>query len=443
MTATKVVDPGTEMQETQSFSERIRGEFPAFDPAINPTTPIFFDNPGGTQVPRQVVEAFTDCLIRKNANLGGAFATSKAADEVYLKAHQDMARLFNASSTGEVIFGQNMTTLTLQMSRALGPRFSPGDEIILTQMEHDANYTPWMLMARDHGLEVKILPFEQDRFEFDLSRLDDLLSPRTKMLCINHASNMTGTINDVKTACAKAKSVGALVYIDSVQFAPHGVIDVQDIGCDFLVCSPYKFFGPHMGVLWGRESLLSDITPYKLKAASNDLPDRFETGTLNHEGMAGISAVMDYFNWIGETFAEQSHHQPYTKFDDQRRNFCAGMDFLFEYEMPLTLRLINGLKEFKGVKIHGITDPQAMHRRVPTVSFTVEQCQPRSIASYLAERGIQVWDGHNYALAPMEALGLLDRGGAVRIGLAHYNTLEEVDTVLKVMEECLHEVKNK
>ncbi len=419
----------------------LRAEFPALGNAPTPTdgarAPIFLDNPGGTQVPRCVVEAVSDCLIHKNANLGGPFATSRAAGQVFSAAHEAMADFYNAASAREIVFGQNMTSLTFHMSRSLGRLFSPGDEIILTEMEHDANFAPWLLMARDHGLEVKVLPFDPESFEFDLSRLDDLLGPRTRLLGINHASNLTGTINDVKAAAAKAKAAGALVYVDSVQFAPHGFIDVQDIGADMMVCSPYKFFGPHMGVLWAREALLMDLEPYKVRAAGDGLPDRFETGTLSHEAMAGVTAVVDYLDWIGSELADPLYRARYPNATGRRRNLRAAFDFATDYETPLTLRLIEGICQLPGTRVLGITNPNAVARRVPTVSFIAEGHAPSDIAGALGQRGIQVWSGHNYALEPARALGVLESGGVVRIGLAHYNTLKEVEETLTALEEVM------
>ncbi len=405
----------------------IRSQFPALSSANDAAAPIFMDNPGGTQVPQVVIDAMVDCLVHSNSNLGGAFATSERAGAVVSDAHIAMMDFMNANSPREIVIGQNMTTLTLHISRSIGRSFSEGDEIIVTKMEHDANVSPWLLMARDHGLTVKVLPFNRETFEFDMDELDKLLSPRTKLVAFNHASNMTGTINDVKAVVKRAHDVGALVYVDSVQYAPHGVIDVQDLGCDFLVCSPYKFFGPHMGVLWGREDLLMALEPYKLRAAAESLPDRFETGTLSHEGMAGITATIDYFAAIGRDHADQIYHSRYDQFGERRQNLCAALDYLTDYEIPLTRSLIEGLSSLPGVKIHGITNPNAMNLRVPTVSFTAEGHHPKTIAASLGKQSIQVWDGHNYALGPVEYLGLMDGGGVVRVGLAHYNTMEDVD----------------
>jgi len=417
--------------------ELIRSQFPALSSSNGRTPPVYLDNPGGTQVPRQVIDAITDCLIYKNANLGGPFRTSQAATQVVDDAHQAMVDFVNANCAREIIIGQNMTSLTFHMSRSLGRMFSPGDEIIVTRMDHDANVSPWLLMARDNDLTVKFLNFNKDTYEFDLEALDALLSERTRLVCFGHASNLTGTINDVKAAVGRAKSVGALVFIDSVQYAPHGIIDVQDLGCDFLVCSPYKFFGPHMGVLWGREEVLLQLDPYKVRPASNELPDCFETGTLSHEGMAGITATIDYFAWIGETIAEETYQLRHSHANQRRQMICAAMECLTDYETPLTRQLIDGLGSIKGVKIHGITNPNAVEKRVPTVSFTAVGHRPVDIATTLGNQGIQVWNGHNYAVEPVNYLGLMEAGGVVRIGLAHYNTAEEVERTLRAIDQII------
>jgi len=415
----------------------IRSQFPALTRLNGQTPPVFLDNPGGTQVPQQVIDAITDCLIYKNANLGGPFRTSEDATLVVDEAHRAMADYVNANSPREIIIGQNMTTLTFHFSRSIGRMLSPGDEIIVTRMDHDANVSPWLLMARDYDLTVKYLSFDKETYEFDLDALDELLSERTRLVCFGHASNLTGTINDVSAAVARAKSVGALIFVDSVQYAPHGIIDVQDLGCDFLVCSPYKFFGPHMGVLWGREDILLQLAHYKVRPAGNGLPDCFETGTLSHEGMAGISATVDYFAWIGQTIADEHYRLRHHKGNQRRQMICAALECLTDYEIPLTRQLIDGLGAMKGVKIHGITNPNALEKRVPTISFTAEGHRPVDIAATLGAQGIQVWDGHNYAVEPVNYLGLMESGGVVRIGLAHYNTAEEVEQTLAAIDHIL------
>ena len=417
--------------------ERIRAQFPALQQESNGKHWTYLDNPGGTQVPRRVIDAISRCLVESNANLGGAFATTVAAGQLVDEAHKAMADFVNAHSPDEIIFGQNMTSLTFHMSRSIGKMMSAGDEIILTCMEHDANVTPWELLAHDMGLEIKRLPFNRDSFEFELDQLSALVSDRTRLVCFNHASNMTGTINDVKAVSEIAHRVGALVYVDSVQFAPHGAIDVQDLGCDFLVCSAYKFFGPHISMLWGREELLKELEPYKLRAAGDGLPDRFEIGTLSHEAMAGATAAINYFDWIGTELTPEHHHQAWQHLEGRRRSIHAAMDYLFEYEKALTERMIDGLQAIKGLTVQGITDPEAMDRRVPTISFTMEGWDPADIAQRLAGENIFVWSGHNYAIEPAKWLGIYDRGSVLRIGLAHYNSLEEVDRTVRMLEDIL------
>src|SRR5210317_2389715 len=281
--------------------DAVRAQFPALAIKDDGVRRIYLDNPAGTQVPRMVADAMSACLLSANANLGGHFRTSQAATEIVNSARDAMADLLNAPSRDEIVFGQNMTTLTLHISRSIGRLFRPGDEIVLSQMDHDANVWPWALLARDLNLEVRWLLFNTDTFEFDLDVLDNLITERTRLLCVGGASNLTGTLNDVTTICEKAKAVGALTYIDGVQSVPHVVTDVQAIDCDFLVCSPYKFFGPHQGVLWGRRELLEKLEPYKVRPATSAIPECFETGTQSHEGFAGIKAAVDYFEWIGTT----------------------------------------------------------------------------------------------------------------------------------------------
>jgi len=412
--------------------ERIRAQFPSLAQSDNGLPRLYFDNPAGTQVPQSVADRMADCLLYKSANIGGYFRTSQLADEVATAARAAMADFVNAPSPDEIIFGQNMTSITFHVSRSIGRHLREGDEIILSRMEHDANVEPWKLLARDHGLEVRWLPFDTDTFEFDLAKLDDLLTSRTKLICVGGASNLTGTINDVKTICGKARAAGAWSYIDAVQSAPHVATDVQQIGCDFFVCSAYKFFGPHQGILWGRRDVLETLEPYKLRPASSELPWRFEAGTQSHEGMAGTAAAVDYFAWIGETMSATGNAAGV-----RRHSLIAGLDLLLDYEHSLAEKLIRGLQDIRGVKIQGISDPQAMHRRVPTVAFTHDRVAPDSIARSLAERNIFVWSGHNYAVEVARALGIDDAGGAVRIGAVHYNTADEIDGVLNALEEIL------
>ncbi|MDX1405183.1 MAG: cysteine desulfurase-like protein [Woeseiaceae bacterium] len=416
--------------------ETIRAQFPALSITDGDLPRIYFDNPGGTQVSQRVVDAMQDCLIWTNANVHGDFQTSRQVDELIAGAHAAVADLLNAPSADEIVFGQNMTTLTFQVSRSIGRCLQPGDEIVLSRMDHDANVAPWLLLARDHDLEVRWLPFDPESFEFDLAKLDTVLSERTRLVCVAGASNLTGTINDIKAICKRARAVSAWSYIDAVQSVPHVSTDVQDLGCDFLVCSAYKFFGPHIGTLWGRRELLEMLDPYKVRPARDSIPDCFETGTQNHEGMAGLVAAVDYFAWIGETMA-QDYHERYPDFSGRRKYVHAAMDCLFGYERKITRRLIDGLLEIPGVRIHGISDAVALDRRVPTVAFTSDKLDAKTIGRELGAQNIFVWTGHYYAVEAAKALGIYDSGGAVRVGLVHYNTQAEVDRLLNALDHLL------
>jgi cysteine desulfurase family protein (TIGR01976 family) len=408
---------------------KIRARFPSLDLTDDGVRRIYFDNPAGTQVPLSVAERMRDCLIDANANLGGTFASSRAADAVVEGAHEAMRDFLNAASADEIIFGQNMTSLTLHVARSLGRHFEPGDEIVLSRMDHDANVQPWVLMARDHDLVVRWLPFNTDTFEFDADALDTVLSDRTRLVCVGGASNLLGTLNDVETMCRKAREKGAWTFIDAVQSAPHVVTDVRAIGCDFLACSAYKFFGPHQGILYGRREVLEQLEPYKVRPAPDSLPWSFAPGTQSHEGMAGTAAAVDYFAWVGRDMAGAS--------GGRRQELCAGIELLVGYEIELSKHLIDGLNSLPGVTVLGITDADAMHRRVPTVVFRHERHAPATIARALGDENIFVWSGHNYAIEPAGALGILESGGAVRVGPVHYNTTGEIDELIAALGRIL------
>lgn len=409
--------------------DAIRSQFPALSETDNGEPRVYFDNPAGTQVPKRVADAMSDCLLKANANIGGFFRTSELAGAIADDAMTAMADFLNAPTPEEIIFGQNMTSLTFHMSRSIGRHLAAGDEIILSRMDHDANVQPWVLMARDHELEIKWLPFDVDSFEFDLADFESLLTDRTRLVCVGGASNLTGTINDVHTICRLAGDAGAWTFIDAVQSAPHIVTDVQAIGCDFLVCSPYKFFGPHQGVLWGRRQVLEALEPYKVRPAPESIPWNFAPGTASHEGMAGTTAAVDYFAWVGSEMAGAT--------GGRAADVRAGISLLHEYEHGLSAHLIAGLRSLPGVRVQGITEPDGLSRRVPTVAFTHATLAPAEIASSLAQRNIFVWSGHNYALEVVRSLGLLESGGVVRVGPVHYNTTDEIDRFLNALESLL------
>lgn len=406
--------------------DQIRAQFPGLARREGERAAVFFDNPAGTQIAQGAIDRMVAAMIHRNANLGGLFTTSVLAMQDVADAHQAAADFVNARDPGEVFFGQNMTTLTFAISRALGREFQPGDEIVVTRMDHDANVAPWLMLAEDRGLVIKWLDFDLDSYEFDLDQLQPLLSPRTKLVAVGYASNLTGTINDIAAISAMAHAAGALVYVDAVQFAPHGVIDVQALDCDFLVCSAYKFFGPHYGLAWGRRELLERLRPYKVRPAKDTLPSKFVTGTTNREELAGVYGAIEYYAWVGDKFGAPAAAT-------RRDRIVAGVQAMARHDLDLMTRLISGLQALDGVKILGITDPQAFHRRVPTVSFRAEGVTTEAIVRHMADKGIYVWHGHNYAIEPCRAMGILDDGGVVRVGLAHYNTPEEVDWFLSVL----------
>jgi cysteine desulfurase family protein (TIGR01976 family) len=404
--------------------EAVRKQFPALAIRDGDVARVYFDNPAGTQVPQHVIDRTVDCLVRKNANLGGYFKTTADADQLVNDAHQACADFYNAASPEEIVFGQNMTTLTLHFSRCLGKKFKRGDEIVLSRMDHDANVAPWLLLADDLGLVVRWLDFDPETYEFPADALTKVLSSKTKLLAMGMASNCTGTVNDVAAFTREGKAAGALVYLDAVQYAPHYAIDVQALGADIVVSSAYKWFGPHQGVLWGRKSLLQDTFGYKVRPVGEELPGKFETGTLSHEGMAGCLGAIEYLESLG-TGA------------NRRARIVSAWDHMVKYEHGLTQHLIDRLRGVKGLTIRGVTSANAMHRRVPTVSFTIDGVQPEKLAKHFAGENIFVWSGHNYALEPINRMGLMDKGGVLRVGLAHYNTAAEVDQLLGSLNKVL------
>lgn len=410
--------------------DRIRANFPALRRDWNGKPIIFFDNPAGTQVPTGVVDRMNEAMFHKNANLGGAFGTSAAAQQLVDEAHRAGELFVNAPNPGELFFGQSMTTLTFGLSRTICADFAPGDEIILTRMDHDANIAPWLMAAEDRGLVVRWLDFSEDSFEFVPGALDRLVTDRTRLIAMGYASNVTGTINDVPAAARLARACGAQLFVDAVQYAPHGLLDVAALDCDYLVCSAYKFFGPHYAMLWGRRERLQALRAYKVRAVSDDLPGRFTTGTTNREQLAGVHAAIDYLAGLGDMSSRPAG-------SDLRSRLASGYQVMKAHEDKLTERLIDGLLAIRGIRVLGITDPGSFSRRVSTVSFVADAVAAPEIASALARDGIQVWDGHNYALEIYRKLGLLDSGGGVRIGPVHYNTAEEVDRTLERLEQVI------
>lgn len=401
----------------------VRQQFPALAaPAA------FLDNPAGTQVPRPVIDAVAAAMVGAASNLGGCFETSQSADAVYARAHEAMADLLGAASPREIVIGQSMSMLTFQISRSLGRGWQAGDEVIVTRMDHEGNISPWLRLAEERGLVIRWLPFNRETWRIEADDLRALLNERTRLLALNYASNLTGSINDVAALTGISKAAGALVYIDAVQFAPHGLVDVQRLGCDFLVCSAYKFFGPHLGVLWGREAILADLYPYAVRCAPQELPGRHEIGTPQTELFAGLAAAVEYLAWLGVATGASG---------SRRQRIAGGYAAATAYEMPLAQSLIDGLRTIPQLKVQGIVNSNRLHERVPTVSVTHPKHSNKALARSLGERGINVWSGHNYALEVARHLGLDEAEGVLRIGLAHYNTQAEVERILGALKRLM------
>ncbi len=404
--------------------DAVRAEFPALSVTDDGRPRVYFDAPGGTQACAGAIDAMAAHLAGGTANSGGAFATSQAVDALSAEAHRAMAELLGGEPE-EIAFGANMTSLTLAVSRALARAWHPGDELIVTRLDHDANVAPWLLAAEDHGVTVRWLPFDPGTGRLKLDELPALLSPRTRLVAVGGASNALGTLNDVAaiTRMVKAGS-DALVYVDAVQSVPHVPVDVRALGCDLLACSPYKFFGPHLGVLWGRAEVIERLTAYKVRPAATAGAQRFETGTPSFEAQAGVVATVGYLDRLGGELVPG--------LATRRERLCAAMDGCAAYERALGERLLGGLRRLNSVRLYG---PPDMDARVPTFAFTVEGHAPGEVAQHLGERGIFAWSGHFYAVETIAALGLEDAGGLVRVGLCHYNTAEEVDRLLDALAE--------
>jgi cysteine desulfurase family protein (TIGR01976 family) len=421
--------PTTEQSLTTALNiAQIRSQFPSVSQTVNGHPAVFMDGPGGTQVPQRVLDAIMNYLRHDNANTGGAYATSRHTDAMIAESRAAMADFLHCGSD-EIVFGPNMTTLTFAISRAIGRELKPGDEILLTRLDHDANVSPWLLLAEDRGLQVRWVDFRDDDCTLDMQDLARKISKKTKLVAVGYASNAVGTINPVKEITGLAHEAGALAYIDAVHYAPHGLIDVAALDCDFLVCSTYKFFGPHMGVLYGKREHLQRIRPYKVRPNTNAIPNCWEWGTLNHECIAGIAACVEYIADLGR------HSQPEVK--TRRAAIEAAHGAIHEHERALLQRMIGGLKQIPRLKIYGITDLSRLEERCATFAIRIEGFTPLELATKLGERGFFTWDGNYYAISVTEHFDVEKSGGFLRIGLVHYNTAEEVDRLVAALREIV------
>jgi cysteine desulfurase family protein (TIGR01976 family) len=433
--------PTTEVIHTLDLT-RIRAQFPSLAQTVNGHPATFFDGPGGTQVPQRVIDVISNYLSRDNANSGGAYATSRRTDIVIAEARTAMADFLHCAAE-EIVFGQNMTALTYMISRSIGRELNPGDEILVTRLDHDANVSPWLQMAEDRKVTVRWAEINDKDCTLDLADLASKINDKTKLVAVGYASNAVGTINPVKEIVRLAHKVGALAYIDAVHYTPHGLIDVSALDCDFLVCSTYKFFGPHMGVLYGKREHLERLRPYKVRPLTNALPFRWEHGTLNHECIAGITACVEYIADLGRDGSKEVR-LPHLSASfaeggktERRAAIEAAYSAIHEHETALLERAITGLQKLPGAKIYGITDPARFSERCATLAVRIENHSPLELATKLGELGIFTWDGNYYALNLTEHLNVEKSGGFLRIGLVHYNTQEEVDRLLEALREIV------
>jgi cysteine desulfurase family protein (TIGR01976 family) len=405
----------------------VRAQFPALAQKVNGQPAVFLDGPGGTQVPQCVMDAIADYLARNNANTGGAYLTSRNTDRMIAEARSAMGGFLNCDAD-EIVFGPNMTTLTYAMSRALGRDLGPGDEIVLTLLDHDANFSPWKALE-EKGVTIRTVKFNEEDCTLDMQDLAANIGERTKLMAVGYASNAVGTINNVAEVVRLARQAGALSYIDAVHYAPHGAIDVRALDCDFLVCSTYKFFGPHMGVLYGKREHLKQLRPYKVRPNTQNIPNCWEWGTLNHECIAGIKACVDYWEALGR----RANPEVATR----RAAILAAHEATHRHERKMTEKIIAGLLAIPGLKLYGISNPQRFENRCATFVVRIEGHTPLELATKLGERGLFTWDGNYYALNLSEQLDVERLGGFLRIGLVHYNTTEEVERLLGALREIV------
>ncbi|MBY6235627.1 cysteine desulfurase-like protein [Vibrio harveyi] len=403
---------------------QIREQFPALAQYHNDRPVTFFDGPGGSQVPQSVLDSMVSYLGHFNSNLGGHYFSSQATVDVMQSARESVQALLNAPSSGNIVFGANMTSLTFQLSRAISRDWKEGDEIIVSALDHYSNVSSWQQAAEDKGVIVHQVRINEHDCTLDLEHLQSLLSEKTRLVAVTYASNTTGSIVDIHQVVELAHRIGAQVYVDAVHYAPHHLVDVQAVGCDFLACSAYKFFGPHVGIAYIADQWLHSIKPYKVEPATNIGPGRFETGTQSFEGLAGVTAAIEYLAQFGDEGASlrQRLEQSYALYN--------------QHEQQLSAHFLQRLGAIDGVNLFGIND-ESSQLRTPTFALTFDKYAPEFIAKTLGEHNICVWNGHFYALGLVRQLGLEESGGVVRIGCMHYNTTAEIDMLFDVLESIL------
>ena len=403
----------------------VRSRFPAISQEIDGRIPVFFDGPGGSQVPDTVIDAMSHYLVTSNSNVHGSFATSRRTDECIDSARAAVADLLGCDPD-EVVFGANMTTLTFAFSRAIGRELSPGDEILVTRLDHYANVSPWQALEEEAGVVVRVVDFHTEDCTLDMEDLKRQINAKTRVVAIGYASNAVGTVNDVATVIRLAREVGAWVFVDAVHYVPHGPIDVCALDCDFLTCSAYKFYGPHVGILYAKREHLAQFRPYKVWPVPEEVPSRWETGTQNHEGLAGLVTTIDYLAELGGRVSPSG--------SNRREALIAALEANRRYERELCEQLIAGLLKIPGLTLYGITDSARFAWRTPTVAIRLVGKTPYAIAKELGDRGIFTWHGNFYALGLSEKLNVEAGGGFLSIGLLAYNTREEIEGLLEALQ---------
>lgn len=405
----------------------VRDHFPALSRTLDGRPVAYLDGAGGTQVPREAIDAMSAYLASSNANVHGAFAASRETDLLLADAHAAMADLLGAHEPAEIVFGPNMTSLTFGLSRAIGRELAAGDEVVVTRLDHDANVAPWLAVAEDRGAIVRWIDIDEADCTLRYDQLADAVGRRTRIVAVGMASNAVGTVNDIGRVVEVAHAVGALVFVDAVHAAPHLPIDVAALRADFVACSPYKFFAPHLGVLYGRRELLERLPAYRVRPAGDALPGKWEAGTQNHEGLAGLLGTLRYLAALGRAYGEPGPNA------GRRGALRAAMVAIRERERQLIRPLLEGLSSVPNVRILGIADPDRLGERVPTVAFTVDGHAPRAVAEHLGRHAIAAWDGDFYAHELVRRLRLAESGGMLRVGLVHYNTVEEIERLVDAL----------
>jgi cysteine desulfurase family protein (TIGR01976 family) len=401
----------------------VRSQFPSLERVVNGHPVIYLDGPAGTQVPQSVVDRIAQCMLHHNANRSGRFATSREVDALMQHSHEVFASFLNAPEPESIAFGPNMTSLTFQISRALAQEWKPGDRILVSNLDHDANYSPWVLAARDAGAEVLTIAIDRRDATLDLTSLDGLLNERTRLVAVTAASNAVGSLTPIREIAKRVHAVGAELFVDAVHYAPHRSIDVVDWNCDFLVCSAYKFFGPHIGVLYGKKSRMQSLQPYKLRPAPDSLPGRWMTGTQNHACIAGAAASVEYMASLSSHDAQKT---------SLRNRLVDAMDWICEYESQLVARLIDGLVAIPSLKFFGIIESERLHERAPTVAFQLDGINSIDVTEQLGAEGIFAWHGNYYAL-PLTTALRTEPAGMVRLGCMHTNTLAEIERTIEIV----------